>query len=670
MAHANESRLSANYMGIVGLNAVPSARMDQEGVARVGTSSLDPHNHAFIGLQIAKPLYVSLRQSMEVSSIGEKPEMVYPGMDIKLRLKKEGRYAPEIAFGMNSMLGHERFSSEYFALSKRYYDFDMTAGVAWGRLGSAGHVPNPLARIFSRFKDDRDYDSEDASSPSDWFTGEDIGLFGGVEYFTPWEGLSLKADIGADRYPGERRKFDFHEPAPWSLGFNYAPKEWFSFGAAMMGTDKIMARFSVQEKLDRFMGKSYKDPLPEMDNNSFFGHAWSVIKNGGDTTSGLVLAGRPIYTDHDVSQILYLNDYTPSAIQIGRAARKLLRAVRDDTATITVIPVSGNTRGKAITFSRHDLDQAFNRHGSPEEIWQDTDFANPARELDQKGSGKKFKFLPQLDLSFEEETTHLYRASTVVDYRQPLGHGFSFGNAFRLNIADNFHRLSKYKSINLQSVRGNIDQFTQNRINLDRSFLSWIKTPLPDFHLALTAGYLEEMYAGIGGEVLYRPFQSPFAIGAEGWNIYKRDPAAALALGLDPDRSGSFTGHINLYYDIPNTDITAFAQAGRFIAGDLGITGGLQREWDSGMKVKAFVSTTDSNDKDVFNSDRNIYAGLQMSIPIGNLKFMPQGSEVRTNIAPLGRDDAQMLDKPVSLYNLTEPMSYRHLGRNWQKILD
>lgn len=178
--------------------------MDEEGTMRVGIATSDPYNHAFIGFQIAKPLYVNLRQSMLVSSITKEPSRVYPGMDIKLRIAKEGRYHPNIVFGMNSVLGHERFSSEYFALSKRYYDFDFTGGMAWGRLGSRGHIKNPLSNLTQHFDHDRDSTDENAASPSDWFTGEQIGFFGGVEYFTPLRGLSLKADFNADAYKGEK----------------------------------------------------------------------------------------------------------------------------------------------------------------------------------------------------------------------------------------------------------------------------------------------------------------------------------------------------------------------------------------------------------------------------------------------------------------------------------
>ena len=57
-----------------------------------------------------------------------------------------------------------------------------------------------------------------------------------------------------------------------------------------------------------------------------------------------------------------------------------------------------------------------------------------------------------------------------------------------------------------------------------------------------------------------------------------------------------------------------------------------------------------------------------LAVPLGSVKFVPEGSEARINVAPIGRDDGQILDKPLSLYEVTEPVSYRHLGRNWQEV--
>ncbi len=666
MAIANENTLSTNTTGMIGLNTVPTARMDQAGTMRAGISTLDPHNHAFIGLQVAKPLYVNLRQSMYITSAGQKPDFVYPGMDIKLRLKEEGRYMPEIAFGMDAPLGHQRFSSEYFALSKRWYDFDFTAGIAWGRQGSAGHIKNPLATLSSHFDRERNFGSEDATTPSDWFTGKEIGFFGGVEYFTPIQGLSLKADIGANDYVSEKAQIaDFNKPAPWSLGFNYSPKDWVSLGASVIGFDKVMARVSFQGNIFDWGGKSHKDnPAPAGD--GMFDKVWGYIQRGMDAPEKINF-GKIRTVKQDLRAIIHINDYQPTAMQIGQAAHELLKDAKPNIQTITVIPVGSGLRGQAITLSRRDLEQAFIKNtGSPEELWQDAVFANDKRSITKKTGTHKFKLIPEIGFSIEEETTHLYRTSLIGEQRKEWKHGFVTGSSVRLNIKDNLHRLSKFRDTSDGTIRGNARSFAKNRLNVERTYASWMKTILPDLHFAATAGYLEEMFMGYGGEILYRPFGSPFAIGAEAWNVYKRDPETAMALGV---MEGShFTGHLNLYYDIPDTDITTFIKAGEFIGGDVGLSGGAQMRLENGMKIKGIVTATDDPEKDFFGGDKNVYAGLQVSLPLGDLKFLPQGSEARMKIMPIGRNDAQEIDKPESLYDITEPMSYRHLGRNWQAV--
>lgn len=633
----------------------------------MGLSSSDPYNHAFMGMQIAKPLYINLRQSMQISSVSEKPEMVYPGMDIKLRLGEEGRYAPAVVFGMNSALGHMRQSSEYFALSKRYYDFDFTAGVGWGRLGSTGHIRNPLVRVSNHFDHNRDFNNHDPAGPNEWFTGEEIGFFGGVEYFTPVTGLSLKADFNADAYRGEQQAFGFERSSPWSIGFNYSPKEWVSFGASVLGLDTVMARLTLQTNIHDWKVKSYKPTT----NTNF---APTKEKHWYDfLVPDIQTAPTPLLTKiggnkTDISGVLHLNNHEPSAQQIGRAARYLSKQ-NPKAATVTIVPVTKGLRGQEVRFSRRDLEMAQSGKGSPEEIWQDTEFSANDRSIGRKSGPKVITFAPELALSLgEEETTHLYRTGLVAEASKALGHGFVTGGALRLNIADNLHRLAKFRTINHNSIRSDADLFTANRINVERTFIGFLKTPLPDFHLALTAGYLEEMYAGVGGEVLYRPFGSPFSVGAELWRLYKRDGTSPLALGYTGEAATS--GFLNINYEIPDTDITAFAKVGRFIGGDVGINTGAQMQFDSGLKVKGYVSITDSDDKDVFGGDRNVFAGLQMSIPLGSIPYIPQGTEGRVKIAPIGRDDAAMLDKPIDLYEVTEPVSYRHLGRNWQGVLD
>ena len=111
-----------------------------------------------------------------------------PGLDAKLRLAPERKWTPEVAVGMQGAAGSARLSSEYLVLTKRYEDFDFTAGIGWGRLGRGLGE----RRIAS------------ASGPPTWFTGK-YGLFGGVEYFTGLPGLSIKLEYTPDRFTAERR---------------------------------------------------------------------------------------------------------------------------------------------------------------------------------------------------------------------------------------------------------------------------------------------------------------------------------------------------------------------------------------------------------------------------------------------------------------------------------
>ena len=213
------SQQSRNLYGSLGLNTTPSARHDPAGFITATISTSDPYVHGSISAQLSDNFNITLRQSAEVSNITDDPDRFYPGIDLRLKLLNEDTYAPAMTLGLNSAFGHKRFASEYLVASKRYKDLDFSAGIAWGRLGSAAHISNPLSILGSHFDKRRDLSSENPNTMKNWFTGEDIGFFGGVEYFLPAfkniDGVSLKADWGADRYIIEQQNIDgFDAPDP------------------------------------------------------------------------------------------------------------------------------------------------------------------------------------------------------------------------------------------------------------------------------------------------------------------------------------------------------------------------------------------------------------------------------------------------------------------------
>jgi hypothetical protein len=671
---AQEDVYSSSLMGPVGLNTIPSARMDKAGTVKLGASTLDPYQHTFIGFQLADPVYIQLRQSAEISSLGDNPERLYPGIDFKFRLSEEGRYQPEVALGLNSGFGHKRMASEYFALSKRFWDVDFTSGIAWGRMAGSGHLRNPLGRLSRHFKSDRNFNSDSPNTPHDWFTGEEIGLFAGFEYFTPLEGLSIKADWGADDFIPEKTAGDYHDGGPWSASLNYTPAafKWASLSVGTVGTNKIFARLSLQNTLDQwpFSYSSPSTPIALRPHRTEEAIPIKMMLSAGN--EGLALYD----TDIDGTRArgnLDINPYLPPALQIGRAVRHMANHAGPDVASLEITPRTHGLKGQSVRIMRRDLESAAARNnGSPEEIWADASFFyDPDKKASQ--NMRDYDWWPRLiwdnaiSLS-EEDTGYLYRTAMIFEETKDLPYGFTVGGSVRWNMADNLHRLAQYRTTTDTAVRSDIDLYASRALALDRSYVSWFHTVAPDVHVALSAGALEEMYTGAGGEILYRPFGKTFAFGFEAWHVYKRDPASPMTINvMDIDYNTAF---LNAWYEVPGTDMTLYAKAGRFLGEDDGISGGLEMNFDNGAKLAGFITATDRQEPDIFGGKTHLYGGLRLSLPFGSFRYIPDGSEIRVRAVPLGRDSAQELDKPLPLYEVTEPMSYRRIAQSWQAVLN
>jgi hypothetical protein len=662
--------------GPLGLNTVPNARMDESGTISGGISTLEPYTHGYLGFQIAKPLYINLRQSAESPNPFQKPERLYPGLDFKLRLLEESRFQPEIVLGMNSAVGHQRFASEYLALSKRYNNFDFTAGLGWGRMGKAGHIGNPLKIFSSHFGKDRPLDGEIATNPEQWFTGDSAAFFAGVEYFTQFDGLSLKADWGGDTYAAESAFVEgFDKPAPWSVGFSYSPRDWINAGIAMQGFDQIMARISFKSNAASWPFKrnnssskaaNYLRMNPHRAPNASAPKMEIAAKNHGNLLYDTRANGA------QASSSLYLAPYRSTPSQLRDAAIAMSNHGGKSIEALTIRPTTLNLKGPAITLNRRDLENALARNnGSAEEIWRsaviDADNADSnARPVRYKRGFLNFVLDNRFSLA-EEDNGILYRTGLIANFNAPSYFGLlNSGTSIRLNLADNLGKLRETRLPSLLPVRSNEYDFADKLLALDRSYFGLTHSFSPELHMAINGGYLEEMYGGFGGEILYRPFGKRFAIGAESWLAMKREPLSALNLGFNGD--SLLTGHLNAWYEFPDSDMTLKIQAGRYLAEDLGLGFTLSRNFDNGVKLEGFTTLSNAADMDAFGGTTNAYSGIRMTMPIGGIKPIPDGSSIKITAAPFGRDYGQALDNPMPLYEATEPLSYRHITHYWSDI--
>ncbi len=217
-------------------------------------------------------------------------------------------------------------------------------------------------------------------------------------------------------------------------------------------------------------------------------------------------------------------------------------------------------------------------------------------------------------------------------------------------------------------MRSDISDFSDRTVALDHFYESWLHSFNPDLHMAVAGGWLEEMYGGLGGEILYRPYGKTYALGAELWQAFKRDPFTSLALGFNGDHV--LTGHLKAWYEIPGTAMTAQASLGRYLAEDVGGTLSLAHDFENGVRLESFITVTDQSDFDLFGGTTHAHHGLRLSMPLGSITAQSPPLETRLTLSPFGRDIGQKLESPVPLYEMTEKFSHRHMARYWPEILN
>ncbi len=257
---------SADNFGSIGLVETPTARMMPAGSFEIGVLAANPYRRIYALMQLLDWLEVDFRYT-DITNVLQDGTVISPadrdflkdlfdfngtgtvrdrGFDLKLRLSREGRFMPAIAIGLQDMFGRARFGGEYVVASKRVGAFDFHLGIGWGYFGSRDQFGNPLSVLGNSFRR-REFDpGRGTFNFGSYFSGSELALFGGVEWFTPLAGLSLKADYsGADpaREPLGNR---LDEDLPFNFALTYRPRPWLDIGLGFLRGNTVMARTAVR----------------------------------------------------------------------------------------------------------------------------------------------------------------------------------------------------------------------------------------------------------------------------------------------------------------------------------------------------------------------------------------------------------------------------------------
>lgn len=654
-ARAEGLETGLRLMGSRGLNVVPDARMDAPGTLRAGVGVSDPYVHFAVGAQIAEPLSVTIRQSALVSSLTDSPRALSPALDVRLRLVPESAHLPAVAIGADALFGARALASEYIVASKRYGDVDISAGLGWGRMGRGGAFGNP----FGFLDRDRKPDEDGVNGPGDWLTGRKIAPFAGVAWmpsFAP--GLALKGDwSGADLWAAERDADPgFRAPPRWTAGLSWRVAPGLELGLGTAGARSLMASLNLSGMPERWPVRGWKASSVQKTTSGLYGVSGSA---GGQTLSAR----------------LTLDPGRPAALQVGRAMRAMAAATGAKTGLLSLSLERDGTRGPVVTLTGAKVRQLEGGRASPEEIWRAARFAPPdlSARKDLPGLTGRFRWILQTDLGLSERTSAVIHRTALLaggDVRVPVASGITLGGRVRANLFGNADEIpARATGAGTSPGRAEFGAFSGLRVMPEALYATVAATLAPGVHASATGGYLEEMYAGTGGEILWRPFEGRVALGADGWLALPRDPGTAGALGLGD--APVLTGHLNAWYEWPENDLTFYVRAGRYLAGDVGGTLGAMREWRNGVRLDASLTVTDGVDRDAQERREPMgLARMALRVPFGAIQspYIPEGSEARLTVGSMGRAAGQALDTPAPLYNITRGFSSGELARDWSRL--
>jgi len=146
----------------------------------------------------------------------------------KIRLWNETESLPAVSIGATDLVGTGLFSGEYLVASKQFGNFDTTIGLGWGSMGSTNLFRNPFTLI-SRSFENRPVSLTPGGTDFGVFFHGPVGLFGGVIWHTPIDGLSLTAEYSSDAYKLQSTQGNFTPLSQVNYAISYELNETTAF---------------------------------------------------------------------------------------------------------------------------------------------------------------------------------------------------------------------------------------------------------------------------------------------------------------------------------------------------------------------------------------------------------------------------------------------------------
>jgi len=678
---------SSSNLGESGLYVMPNARFSEEGVLKFGISASYPNEYtsitaspfswmeaSFRYTEIKNKLYGPARYSGN-QSLKDK------GFDVRFRIINESYILPSVALGIRDLGGTGLSSSEYIVASKLFGNLDITLGLGFGLLGNDQNINNPFKNLHDSFNTRASSLGQGGTLNSkDWFSGDQVALFGGLEYRIPKYGLSLKAEYDTtnpDRIYEQNIPLEVKSRV--NFGLSYSWGQWADINLSLERGSEVRLSFFLKGNY----GKSFLVPKLDKPKNviPLNEEQRDIVSENKDLfyrSLNLGLKQENIYiqgatlTDNSIDVIVGQQRFRSHPRTVGRTARIASALSPSEVEEITIYSMNGDLEVGAVKLNRSEFEKADNDISSTNELLYKSTIYSTSNVLKQSDFLPTVKFpefywkmTPALKHQIGgPEAFYLGQLWWRVDMTTKFARGLSLYTSLGFDLYNNFNELNNPSGATIPHVRSDIqDYLKEGKNNIAKLKLEYIWSPYKDIFARFDIGLLEEMFGGFGGEVLYRPFNSNLSLGLMYHKVKQREYKQRFGF-RDYETE---TGFLEVFYDWPSK-VTSQLLIGKYLAGDKGATLDLSKGFKTGMRVGVFATFTDLSYEEF--GEGSFDKGFYFSIPMDVFYPRHQTGQITFGLHPLTKDGGAMLYYHNALYGLLGDTNRDAFEREWENILD
>jgi len=536
--------------------------------------------------------------------------------------------------------------------SKAVGDFDFTLGMGWGRLAGNGDINNPLIQLSDRFAiRDTDFGRGGELSSGAFFSGKKAGFFGGAAYQFDSLPVSLMLEYNPDQYEKEVSVGGLKPKSPWSAAVKWQAlpgvslslsrqheQEWGIELSAALDSKSLPPRRPAP-LFTSSLDMAPQDLPPQLNPQDWYDTLLYDVER-----SGLLLLEASIDRSSSTAILVMGNNQYPVwADAIAKMAVLADLHLPSSVNTFRIVAEEAGHRVQTIQMRRPSL-----AYGQNKQLVERHISVLPGRNLDSPQRKTNFfqkKVFFDVGVGtrlqlFDPDDPARYQLYTNIGISLALPKAWTLTGAYGVDITHNFDESGRISGDSaLTPVRSDVVKYlTEGDTGLDSLYFEKRGSAYKGLHYRVFGGVLEEMYSGVGGEVLYQPFQSRLAYGLSANWVRQRDYDKSFK-HLDYQTATAFA---SVYWASPFYNVDVAVHAGKYLAKDVGATLEVRRTFNNGWMVGLWATMTDVSAEDF--GEGSFDKGMFFKIPFDGLFGGNSRGSYGARVRPIQRDGGQRLE--------------------------